>query len=103
MKVRLTRRELKPLFASIAVAGANAAAAMAEGLLPSSNVRLFNAIIDRGFNRGDVSVADDICAAKLTEHEYLSKTDVPGPEILKDQIQTARRNINGFALTIEDL
>lgn len=73
----------------------------AQGL--STNVRLFNAIIDRGFNRGDLSVADEVCAEKLSEHEYLAKTDVPGPEILKDQIQTARRTIKGLTLTVEDL
>jgi len=69
----------------------------------SANVRLFNAIIDRGFNQGDLSVADDVCAQELTEHEYLSKMDVPGPEILKDQIRTARGTIKGLTLTVEDL
>lgn len=69
----------------------------------STNVRLFNAIIDRGFNQGDLSVADDVCAQKLAEHEYLSKTDIPGPEILKDQIRTARGTIKGLTLTVEDL
>ena len=76
---------------------------MAQGAGPSTNVRLFDAIIKRGFNQGDLSVADDVCAAKLSEHEFLAKTDVPGPEILKDQIQTARSNITGLTLTIEDL
>ena len=69
----------------------------------STNVRLFNAIIDRGFSQGDLSVADEVCAAKLSEHEYLAKTDVPGPEILKDQIRTARSTIKGLTLTVEDL
>ena len=69
----------------------------------STNVRLFNAIIDRGFNQGDLTVADEVCAAKLAEHEYLAKTDVPGPEILKDQIRTARSTIKGLTLTVEDL
>ncbi len=49
----------------------------------SDNVLLFRKIIDRGFCQGDLSVADEIFATKLSEHEYLSKTDVPGPEILK--------------------
>jgi ketosteroid isomerase-like protein len=76
---------------------------MAQGAGLSTNVRIFNAIIDRGFNQGDLSVADEVCAVKLSEHEYLAKTDVPGPEILKDQIQTARSNTRGFILTVEDL
>lgn len=44
------------------------------------NVKLFRKIIDRGFCQGDLSIADEICATKLLEHEYLAKTDVPGPE-----------------------
>jgi ketosteroid isomerase-like protein len=75
--------------------------AQRDGL--STNVRTFNAIIDRGFNQGDLSVADEVCAAKLSEHEYLAKTGVSGPEILKDQIETARNNMMGLTLTVEDL
>jgi hypothetical protein len=29
-------------------------------------------IIERGFNRGDLSVADEICSDALIEHEYLA-------------------------------
>ncbi len=76
---------------------------MAQGAGLSTNVRVFNAIIERGFNQGDLSVADEVCSAKLSEHEYLAKTDVLGPEILKHQIQTARNNIKGLTLTVEDL
>ncbi len=67
------------------------------------NVQLFRKIIDRGFCQGDLSVADEICATKLSEHEYLAKTDVPGPEILKEQIRDARSSITGLVLTIEDV
>jgi ketosteroid isomerase-like protein len=69
----------------------------------TDNVQLFRKIIDRGFCQGDLSVADEICATKLSEHEYLAKTDVPGPEILKDQIRDARSSIKGLVLTIEDI
>jgi hypothetical protein len=31
------------------------------------NAALFRVIIERGFNQGDVSVADEVCAAKLIE------------------------------------
>jgi ketosteroid isomerase-like protein len=61
---------------------------------PSSNV----ALIGETF-----SVADEACAPKLSEHEYLAKTDVSGPDMLKDQIQTVRGNIQGLTLTVEDL
>ncbi|WP_165419453.1 ester cyclase [Rhizobium leguminosarum] len=74
---------------------------MARGL--SANVLLFNAIVERGFNQGDLSVADEVCAAKLSEHEYHAKKGLPGSEILKHQIQTARKNIEGLTLIVEDL
>ncbi|WP_456632196.1 ester cyclase [Bradyrhizobium sp. URHC0002] len=35
------------------------------------------------------------------EHEYLSETDIPGPQILKAQIEDARRSIKELKLTIE--
>ena len=69
----------------------------------SDNVQLFRKIIDRGFCQGDLSVADEICATTLLEHEYLAKTDVPGPEILKDQIRDARSSIRDLVLTVEDI
>jgi len=69
----------------------------------NNNVELFRAIIDRGFNQGDLSVADEVCAHQLTEHEYLAPTDLPGPEILKSQIQAARRELPDLTLTIEDI
>ena len=69
----------------------------------SKNIELFRAIIERGFNQGDMSVADEICAGELTEHEYLAQTGIPGPEILKSQIREARRDVSGLALTIEDI
>ena len=71
--------------------------------IASDNVQLFRKIIDRGFCQGDLSVADEICATTLSEHEYLAKTDVPGPEILKDQIRDARRSIRDLVLTVEDI
>ena len=71
--------------------------------LESANVKLFRKIIERGFCEGDLSVADEICATRLLEHEYLAKTDVPGPEILKDQIRDARSSIKDLVLTIEDI
>jgi ketosteroid isomerase-like protein len=104
MTINMTRRDFGTMFTGVAISSAGAATmAMAEGPGQSTNVRLFNAIIDRGFNQGDLSVADEVCAAGLAEHEYLAKTNLPGPEILKDQIQTARGNTKGFTLTVEDL
>ncbi len=104
MRTSMTRRDLGTLLAGAAISSAGgASSARAQGAALSTNVRIFNAIIDRGFNQGDLSVADEVCAATLSEHEYLAKTDVPGPEILKDQIQTARSNVKGLTLIVEDV
>ncbi len=69
----------------------------------SANVELFRRVIERGFNQGDLSVADEVCAQEFSEHEYLAPTDLPGPEILKAQIQAARNEVSGTALTTEDI
>ena len=67
------------------------------------NGELFTAIIDRGFNQGDLSVADEVCSMDLIEHEYLAPENVPGPEVLKGQITDARESVSGLQLTIEEL
>jgi predicted ester cyclase len=68
----------------------------------SSNIDLFRSIIDRGFNSGDLTVADEVCSPTLIEHEYLAKAELPGSEILKDQIREARAATPDLSLTIED-
>jgi len=68
-----------------------------------SNLEMFRLVVDRGFNRGDLSVADEVCAQAFVEHQYLLPTDLPGPEILKIEIQSARREMHGLVLTIEDI
>jgi ketosteroid isomerase-like protein len=93
----ITRRKFGIITAGIAVAVTDAKKVVAM----STNLERFKAIIGRGFSQGDLTVADEVCAEKLTEHEYLSKTDVPGPQILKAQIEDARHNIKDLKLTIE--
>jgi predicted SnoaL-like aldol condensation-catalyzing enzyme len=68
-----------------------------------SNADLFRMIIDRGFNAGDLSVADEICSPALVEHQYLAKSDLPGPAILKDIIGAARTANPDLNLAIEDM
>ncbi|MDH2357688.1 ester cyclase [Bradyrhizobium sp. SSUT112] len=65
-----------------------------------SNLEIFKSIIDRGFSHGDLSVADEVCAERLLEHQSLTNTDLPGPDILKSQIENARRSINNLKLTL---
>jgi ketosteroid isomerase-like protein len=98
MAMGLTRRT----FGIVTVATTAAAVARRSGAKDMSpNLESFKAIIDRGFSQGDLSVADELCAEKILEHEYLAKTDVPGPQILKAQIEDARHSIKDLKLTIE--
>ena len=94
----MRRRKFGIITANIAVAVADARTG-AMGM--STNLERFRAIVDRGFSQGDLTVADEVCAEKLVEHEYLAKTDVPGPQILKAQIEDARHSIKDLKLTIE--
>ena len=68
--------------------------------MAQSNLAIFKSIIDRGFSRGDLSVADEVCAARLLEHQYLTNADLPGPEILKSQIESARSSVKDLKLTL---
>lgn len=66
-----------------------------------TNLDRFRAIVERGFSRGDLTVADEVCAETLVEHQYLTKADFNGPQILKGQITDARLSIKDLQLTIE--
>lgn len=66
-------------------------------------VELFRRVIERGFNQGDLSVADEVCAEVFTEHQYPAAINTSGPENLKSMIQGARSQIHGLTLTIEDI
>jgi ketosteroid isomerase-like protein len=96
--MRITRRKFGIMTASIAVAVTDARNG-AMGM--STNLERFRAIVERGFSQGDLAVADEVCADKLIEHEYLSKAGIPGPQILKAQIEEARHSIKDLKLTIE--
>jgi ketosteroid isomerase-like protein len=67
----------------------------------SINLECFKAITERGFSHGDLTVADEVCAETLIEHQYLTKSDLLGPHILKGQIEDARQSIKDLKLTIE--
>jgi ketosteroid isomerase-like protein len=94
----ITRRKFGIITAGIAVAvtdGRNGLMAM------STNLERFKAIVERGFSQGDLTVADEVCDEKLIEHQYLARTDLPGAQILKTQIEDARRSIEGLKFTVE--
>jgi len=99
--MHLTRRTFGIITAG---AAATACATRAEGKAMSTNIDRFRAIIERGFSNGDLTVADEVCADRLIEHQYLARTDFPtGPQILKGQIEDARRSVKDLKLTIEDI
>jgi hypothetical protein len=56
-----------------------------RALTMATMIDLFRQIVDRGFNHGDLSVAEEICADILIEHEYLAP-NARGADILKGQI-----------------
>ena len=68
-----------------------------------SNRDAFIAIIDRGFSKGDLSIADEICAHDLVEHQYPIKPHLAGAEILKDQIASARATVHNLTLIPEQI
>jgi ketosteroid isomerase-like protein len=94
--MRMTRRKFGIIAVAVAVTGPRTGATDM-----STNLDRFKAIIERGFSQGDLTVADEVFSEKLIEHEYLSKTDIPGPQILKAQIEDARHSIKDLKLTIE--
>jgi len=65
-------------------------------------IDLFRQIVERGFNQGDLAVADELCAPALIEHEYLVPPHLQGADILKFQIQAARDEVRYLTLAIED-
>jgi ketosteroid isomerase-like protein len=68
-----------------------------------SNSDLFKTIIDRGFSKGDLSVAEEICAPDLIEHQYPTKPHLAGAETLKDQIASARATVSNLTLVPEQI
>jgi predicted ester cyclase len=60
-------------------------------------------LIEEGFNRGDLSVADELVAADMVEHQDFGPGHVPGPEGVKTVIASLRRAFPDFHLAIDDL
>jgi ketosteroid isomerase-like protein len=86
-----------------AVAPAAQTKAPVSGPAAGRNVEILRRFIERGFNQGDLTVADEIGAQKYQEHEYLMPTDLGGPETLKTGIREARKAVRDLKMTIEDI
>jgi predicted ester cyclase len=65
--------------------------------------RLFRRLIDEGFNRGDLSVADEITAPDIVEHQDFGPDHAAGAEGVRAVITSLRRAFPDFHLQIEDI
>jgi ketosteroid isomerase-like protein len=107
---KMSRRQFGTLALAAGVGSALPSAALepeskghAGSQAPVRNADLFRQIIERGFNQGDLTVADEVRAPKIVEHQYLMPPGVPGPEHLKNDIVRTRQAVQHLVLTIEDL
>jgi len=64
--------------------------------------RLFRRLIEEGFNRGDLSVADAVTSPDLAEHQDFGPDHAPGAEGVRAVISSLRRAFSDFHLQIDD-
>jgi predicted ester cyclase len=60
-------------------------------------------LIEEGFNRGDLAVAEELTARDLVEHQDFGPGHATGADGVKAVIQSLRRAFSDFHLEIEDL
>jgi predicted ester cyclase len=60
-------------------------------------------LIDEGFTRGRLEIADELVTDHLIEHQDFGPGHAEGPEGVKAVIASLRRAFPDFELTIEDL
>jgi predicted ester cyclase len=65
--------------------------------------RVFRRLIEEGFNRGDLDVADVVTAAGFTEHQDFGPNHAPGAEGVRAVIASLRWAFSDFHLEIQDL
>jgi predicted ester cyclase len=64
---------------------------------------LVRRLIEDGFNRGDLSVADELTAPGFVEHQEFGPGHAPGAEGVRAVIASLRRAFSDFHLRIDDL
>ena len=69
----------------------------------SSAEQLARRLIEDGFDKGDLSVADDVISPDQVEHQYYGPDHAPGAEGVKAVISSLRRAFSDFHLAIDDL
>lgn len=60
-------------------------------------------LIEEGFNRGELGVADELIATDMVEHQDFGPGHTSGPEGVKAVISSLRRAFPDFHLAIDDL
>ncbi len=71
--------------------------------MPQSPEALVRRLIEEGFNRGDLDVADELISPDLLEHQNFGPDHAPGAEGVKAVIASLRRAFSDFHLAIDDL
>jgi predicted ester cyclase len=64
------------------------------------NKKAFRRLIEEGFNKGNLTVVDELVASNFKEHQ---RGGSEGPPSVKDLIRGIRETIPDVALTIEDM
>jgi predicted ester cyclase len=65
--------------------------------------RVFRRLIEEGFNAGDLSVADELTAPDMVEHQDYGPGHAPGAEGVRAVMASLRRAFSDFRLDIQDV
>ncbi len=71
--------------------------------MPETAETLARRLIEEGFNRGELDVADALVAPDMVEHQDFGPDHASGPEGVKAVIASLRRAFPDFHLAIDDL
>ena len=71
--------------------------------MPHTPEALARRLIEKGFNEGDLDVADELISPDLVEHQNYGPNHAPGAEGVKAVIASLRRAFPDFHLAIDDL
>jgi len=69
----------------------------------SDNAEALRLVIEEGFGKGDLSVADRFAGDLIIEHEYGAPAAGSGAELLKAMILEARGQIPDLVMAVEDI
>jgi ketosteroid isomerase-like protein len=67
------------------------------------NVSLVRSYFEDGINRGDTAVADALLTADFVKYNNGMKTSGMGPSVLKDAIESHKKNNADYRFTVEDI